>query len=35
MIAAIALANRCTLVTHNTTGFSRLPGLTLEDRQAP
>jgi tRNA(fMet)-specific endonuclease VapC len=31
MIAAIALANRLTLVTHNTSEFSRVPGLTIED----
>ncbi len=30
-IAAIALANQCTLVTHNTTEFSRITGLVLED----
>jgi len=30
MTAAIALANRLTLVTHNTREFSRVPGLTLE-----
>jgi tRNA(fMet)-specific endonuclease VapC len=34
-IAAIALANGCTLVTHNTAGFSRVSGLTLEDWQVP
>ncbi len=33
MIAAIALANQMTLVTHNTTEFSRVPGLALEDWQ--
>jgi tRNA(fMet)-specific endonuclease VapC len=30
MIAAIALANQMTLVTQNTSEFSRVPGLTLE-----
>ena len=30
-IAAIALANNLTLVTHNTREFSRVPGLRLED----
>lgn len=30
-IAAIALANNLTLVTHNTREFSRVPGLVLED----
>ena len=34
-IAAIALANNCTLVTHNTSEFRRAPGLTLEDWQTP
>src|SRR5579885_1013462 len=29
--SAIALANGCTLVTHNTSEFSRVPGLVLED----
>jgi tRNA(fMet)-specific endonuclease VapC len=33
LIAAIALANGCTLVTHNTTEFSRVPGLVIEDWQ--
>jgi tRNA(fMet)-specific endonuclease VapC len=33
MIAAIALANGLTLVTHNTAEFSRVPGLPLEDWQ--
>jgi tRNA(fMet)-specific endonuclease VapC len=34
-IAAIALANGCTLVTHNTTEFARVPGLGLEDWEMP
>ncbi len=34
-IAAIALANGCTLVTHNLAEFSRVPGLLIEDWQAP
>ena len=34
-IAAIALANGCTLVTNNTSEFSRVPGLILEDWQIP
>jgi len=34
-IAAIALANGCTLVTHNLAEFSRIPGLLIEDWQAP
>jgi tRNA(fMet)-specific endonuclease VapC len=33
MIAAIARANQMTLVTHNMTEFSRVPGLTIEDWQ--
>jgi tRNA(fMet)-specific endonuclease VapC len=33
LISAIALANGMTLVTHNTTEFSRVPGLVLEDWQ--
>jgi tRNA(fMet)-specific endonuclease VapC len=34
-IAAIALADGCTLVTHNTAEFSRVPGLLLEDWELP
>jgi tRNA(fMet)-specific endonuclease VapC len=34
MIAAIALANACTLVTHNINEFSRIPGLVIEDWQS-
>lgn len=30
-IAAIALGNGCTLVTHNTSEFCRVPSLVLED----
>jgi len=30
-LAAIALANGLTLVTHNTVEFKRVPGLTIED----
>ena len=33
MIASIALAHGLTLVTHNTSEFSRIPGLKLEDWQ--
>ncbi len=35
LIAAIALANGCTLVTHNTAEFTRVPGLVVEDWQNP
>lgn len=35
LIAAIALANQLTLVTHNTAEFSRVSGLALEDWQGP
>lgn len=35
LIAAIALARGCTLVTHNTTEFNRLAGLVTEDWQVP
>jgi tRNA(fMet)-specific endonuclease VapC len=35
MIAAIALANDLTLVTHNTSEFSRVPGLRYVDWQIP
>ena len=35
LIAAIVQANGCTLVTHNTVEFSRIPGLMLEDWQIP
>jgi tRNA(fMet)-specific endonuclease VapC len=34
LIAAIALANSVTLVTHNTSEFSRIPRLALEDWQS-
>lgn len=34
-IAAIALANGCTLVTHNTFEFGRVPNLLMEDWQIP
>jgi tRNA(fMet)-specific endonuclease VapC len=33
LIASIALANRLTLVTHNTREFARIAGLQLEDWQ--
>lgn len=35
MIAAIAVATGCTLVTHNTAEFSRVVGLAIEDWQVP
>jgi tRNA(fMet)-specific endonuclease VapC len=35
LIAAIALANGLTLVTHNTVEFNRVIGLTLDDWQTP
>lgn len=31
-IAAIAIANQVTLVTHNTAGFGRITHLQIEDR---
>ena len=31
LIAAIALTHNLTLVTHNISEFSRVPGLTIED----
>ena len=34
-IAAIALANGCTLVTHNTREFRRVPQLAVEDWELP
>ena len=34
-IAAIALTHGCTLVTHNTSEFSRVPGLQVEDWEMP
>jgi tRNA(fMet)-specific endonuclease VapC len=34
-IAAIALANGCTLVTQNTGEFSRVPGLAVDNWQVP
>ncbi len=33
MIAAITLANKLILVTHNTAEFSRVPGFSIEDWQ--
>lgn len=35
LIAAIAIANRLVLVTHNTQEFARIEGLTVEDWEAP
>lgn len=35
LIAATALAHQLIVVTHNTTEFSRVPGLLLEDWQLP
>ena len=35
MIAAIALANRMTVVTSNISEFTRVPGLEVEDWMAP
>ena len=35
LIAAIALAKGCTLVTHNTAEFSRVAVLVIEDWQVP
>ncbi len=35
LIAAIALANSLTLVTHNTQEFNRVEGLTIEDWELP
>jgi tRNA(fMet)-specific endonuclease VapC len=35
MIAAIALSNDLTLVTHNIAEFGRVPGLKLVDRHVP
>ena len=34
LIAATALANNVTLVTHNISEFERVPGLQIEDWQA-
>jgi tRNA(fMet)-specific endonuclease VapC len=34
-IAAVARATRCTLVTHNTAEFARVPGILLEDWEVP
>jgi tRNA(fMet)-specific endonuclease VapC len=35
LIAAVALANSLTLVTHNTAEFSRVTGLAVEDWEIP
>jgi tRNA(fMet)-specific endonuclease VapC len=35
LIAAIARANQLTVVTHNTSEFSRVPNLLVEDWQVP
>ena len=35
LIAAIALANSSTMVTHNTAEFIRVPGMFIEDWQVP
>ena len=35
LIAAIARSHRLTLVTHNQSEFSRVPGLVVEDWQGP
>src|SRR5579872_5117087 len=35
MIAAIGLVHNLIVVTHNTSEFSRVPGLSLEDWQIP
>jgi tRNA(fMet)-specific endonuclease VapC len=34
-IGAIAIANNCTLVTHNIAEFNRIPGLVIEDWETP
>jgi tRNA(fMet)-specific endonuclease VapC len=34
-IASIALVHHLTVVTHNTSEFSRVPGLTIEDWESP
>jgi tRNA(fMet)-specific endonuclease VapC len=35
LIAAIALAHKLTQVTHNTSEFSRVPGLQIVDWELP